>query len=108
MNRVVRMTMDEILQDSEASDLRLAALADKSDSEIDLSDIPEAGDDFWQNARPMREIMEERQAARAEQGSIKLDRDVLQWLEKEDGSQVEARANALLRDVMINKERKSA
>jgi uncharacterized protein (DUF4415 family) len=48
----------------------------------------------------MREVIAELRARQAEPVTLKLDRDVLQWLKKDDASQVDARANALLRDAM--------
>jgi uncharacterized protein (DUF4415 family) len=92
--------LDELPPLTEEQKNRLAALAAKPDSEIDFSDIPRLTERFWKNARPMREVMEERRAKHAEQVTLKLDRDVLQWLKKEDESQVDARANSLLRDAM--------
>jgi uncharacterized protein (DUF4415 family) len=102
MSNIVRKTMTEILEDKATSDTRLYALADLPDEEIDLSDIPEAGEEFWKNARPMRDVMAELTArhAKAEPVTLKLDGDVLAWLKREGESRVDARANALLRDAM--------
>jgi uncharacterized protein (DUF4415 family) len=102
MSRIVRKTMDEILQDRSASEARLRALADLPDEEIDFSDIPEATEEFWKNARPFREVMEERRAQRAEKVTVAIDADVVAWLKREDATLDEARVNAVLRDAMMN------
>ena len=75
MGRIVRKTMDEILQDRTASESRLRALADLPDEEIDFSDIPELTEEFWKNARPFREVMEERRARRTEKVTVAIDAD---------------------------------
>ncbi len=100
MSKIVRVRLDELPPLSEERKKELVALAEMPDSEIDFSDIPMLTEKFWKNAKPMRVVLEERRALRAEQVTLKLDRDVLQWLKKEDESQADARANALLRDAM--------
>ncbi len=102
MSKTVRKTMDEILQDKDESNRRLNALAERPDSEIDFSDIPEATEEFWKNARPFREVMEERRAQRAEKVTLKIDKDVLAWLKRDDETLAESRVNAVLRDAMMN------
>ena len=99
MGKIIRKTMDEILQDREGSDRRLAALADLPDEDIGLSDIPEATEEFWQNARPFGEVMEERRARRAMKVTVAIDADVAAWLERDGG--VDAKVNQVLRQVML-------
>ncbi len=73
----------------------LAKLAVQPDDTINLSDIPEATDEFWQRAvrnpfyRPVKK-----------QIMLRLDADVIAWLRKQ-GKGYQTRANALLRNVML-------
>jgi uncharacterized protein (DUF4415 family) len=101
MGRIVRKTMDEILQDRTASESRLRALADLPDEEIDFSDIPELTEEFWKNARPFREVMEERRARRTEKVTVAIDADVVAWLKRDDERLAESRVNDLLRGAML-------
>ena len=52
---------------------RLKQLQNLPDSEIDTSDIPELGEQFWQNARKVESVSKETV-------TISLDQDVLDWL----------------------------
>ena len=62
---------------------------------IDLSDIPELPEKFWQNAvrgrfyRPVKKAV-----------SLRLDADVIAWLKK-DGKGYQTRANRVLREKML-------
>lgn len=75
--------------------MQLAALAERSDSDIDFSDIPPLTDDFWKNAvrnpfmRPIKQ-----------QATVRLDADVLNWL-KSSGKGYQTRLNAILRREML-------
>lgn len=60
------------------------------DEEIDYSDIPELGDEFFQKAS----FVPAKQAI-----TIRLDSDVVTWL-KEGGKGYQTRANRILRSVM--------
>ena len=62
-----------------------------SDADIDYSDIPELGDDFWANAKV---IMPEKPVKK--QISIKIDREVLDYFRK-DGPGYQTRMNAVLK-----------
>ena len=62
------------------------------DQDIDYSDIPELGDDFFKNA-VIR--MPETKATI----TMRLDRDVLNWFKKQ-GSKYQTRINAVLRAYM--------
>ncbi len=81
---------------------RLAALADRPDSEIDLSDIPELTESFWKNAiknpyyRPVKQQL-----------TVRLDADVVAWLRKQ-GAGYQTRLNQVLRDTMLNEIHKRA
>lgn len=76
--------------------VRLDALAKMPDSEIDYSDIPPLGDDFWKNAvrnpfyKPVKKIT-----------TVRVDSDVLLWL-KSRGKGYQTRINAILRDAMLH------
>jgi uncharacterized protein (DUF4415 family) len=76
---------------------KLAKLAERTDSEIDYSDIPPLTEKFWQNAvrnpfyRPVKK-----------QITLRLDADVIAWL-REHGKGYQTRANALLRAAMLDK-----
>ena len=81
---------------------RLAAIAARPDSEIDLSDIPELTESFWKNAiknpyyRPVKQQL-----------TVRLDADVVAWLRKQ-GAGYQTRLNQVLRDTMLNEIRKRA
>ena len=78
-----------------ADEDRLAALAARPDSDIDLSDLPEFGPEDWKNAvrgkhyRPVKA-----------QITASLDKDVLAWL-KSEGRGYQTRMNAILRREML-------
>lgn len=94
MSKIVTKTFDECrLTPRRRRDLvRLAA---RPDSEIDFSDIPEAGESFWKNAvpnpfyRPVKKQL-----------TVRLDADVVAWLRKR-GKGYQTRMNALLRSAML-------
>lgn len=77
------------------SDLkRLDAIKDE---DIDYSDIPELGDEFFEKALvlpPAKKLI-----------AIRLDADVIDWLKKE-GRGYQTRANKLLRAVMEQQQHK--
>ena len=80
----------------------LKALADKPDEDIDLSDIPEAGDDAWKNAVPgefFRPIKK--------QITVRIDADVLAWL-KSSGTGYQTRLNQVLREAMEKSGKRAA
>lgn len=78
----------------------IARLQAMPDTEIDTSDIPELGPEFWKNAvvgkfyRPIKKPV-----------TIRLDADVIQWL-KSDGRGYQTKANRLLRESMLAEARK--
>jgi uncharacterized protein (DUF4415 family) len=94
MSKIVRKTSADYKL-TEKRKRELAELAAQPDSTIDLSDLPEATDEFWQRAvrnpfyRPVKK-----------QITLRLDADVIAWLRKQ-GKGYQTRANALLRDVML-------
>jgi uncharacterized protein (DUF4415 family) len=73
----------------------IASLAVKPDEEIDFSDIPRLGDDFFKNAvrnpfyRPVKRQL-----------TVRLDADVVAWLRRQ-GKGYQTRMNQLLRSAML-------
>ncbi len=65
-------------------------LAAMPDEQIDTSDIPPLGEDFWKNATVV--MPEDRKT----QVTIRLDPDVLRWF-KDQGAGYQTRINAVLR-----------
>lgn len=94
MTKIVRKTLSSN-SISAARKRRLSKLARQPDSQIDLSDIPELTDKFWQNAvrnpfyRPVKRQL-----------TLRLDADVIAWLRRQ-GKGYQTRANALLREAML-------
>jgi uncharacterized protein (DUF4415 family) len=73
----------------------LRALAAKPDTEIDVSDIPELPDTFWENAirnpfyKPLKKQL-----------TVRLDADVLAWL-RAAGAGYQTKLNSILRQAML-------
>ncbi len=94
MSKIVRKTSADYKL-TEKRKRELAELAAQPDDTIDVSEIPEATDEFWQRAvrnpfyRPVKK-----------QITLRLDADVIAWLRRQ-GKGYQTRANALLRDVML-------
>ena len=72
------------------TDERLRELAAKTDDQIDYSDIPELGEEFWKNAKvvPPRDPKE--------QLTIRFDADVVNWF-RARGKGYQTHMNAVLR-----------
>jgi uncharacterized protein (DUF4415 family) len=76
---------------------RLRALDDLKDEDIDFSDIPPLGEDFWKNAvrgkfyRPVKEQL-----------TLRLDADIIHWFKSRavDGKGYQTAINAALRKVV--------
>ncbi len=104
MRKIVRSTLaDHRLTEKDKRELR--ALAARPESEIDLSDIPEATEKFWKNA-----IRNPWYRPRKQQVTLRIDADVLAWLRLQ-GKGYQSRLNSLLRNAMIeqlHKKKKSA
>ncbi len=85
--KMVSYKADDLPPRTDADRARLAALAARPDSEIDLSDIPELTEEDWKNAvrgkhyRPVKA-----------QITASLDKDVLAWL-KSEGRGYQTRMN---------------
>jgi uncharacterized protein (DUF4415 family) len=94
MKRIAR----EILSDSKLTagqKRELEKVAARPDSDIDLSDIPEATEKFWQNA-----IRNPWYRPRKQQVTLRIDADILVWLRR-GGKGYQSRLNALLRNAML-------
>jgi uncharacterized protein (DUF4415 family) len=92
---MVSYTLETLPPLTEADRANLRALAQRPDSEIDFSDIPEMTDEQWKNAerghfyRPVKR-----------QITARVDADVLEWL-KAQGKGYQSRINAILRREML-------
>ena len=93
--KMVSYTLETLPPMTETRRAKLRALAARSDSEIDLTDIPEMTDEQWKNAerghfyRPVKR-----------QITARVDADVLAWL-KAQGKGYQSRINAILRREML-------
>jgi uncharacterized protein (DUF4415 family) len=94
--KMVSHTQETLPPLTETQHARLKALAEKPDSEIDLSDAPELTEEQWKHAvrgrfyRPMKK-----------QITARVDADVLAWL-KGQGKGYQSRINAILRREMLH------
>ena len=94
MTKIVRRTLSDSPMNGKRK-RRLAKLAQRPDSAINFSDLPELTEKFWQNAirnpfyRPVKQQL-----------TLRLDADVIAWLRKQ-GKGYQTRANALLRAAML-------
>jgi uncharacterized protein (DUF4415 family) len=73
----------------------LKRLAERPDSEIDLSDIPELTEKFWANA-----VRNPYYRAVKQQLTVRLDADVVAWLRRK-GKGYQTRMNSVLREAMV-------
>ena len=93
--KIISMKLKDLPPLAQADEERLAALAARSDSDIDLDELPELGPEDWKNAvrgkhyRPVKA-----------QITASLDKDVLAWL-KSEGRGYQTRMNAILRREML-------
>jgi uncharacterized protein (DUF4415 family) len=95
MGRIVRRTLEECkLTDQRKQELR--EMAARPDSEIDLSDIPEATEQFWKNAIPNPFYRPIKQ-----QITLRIDADILAWLRAQAPEGYQSRLNAVLRKAML-------
>src|SRR6266436_3619971 len=94
MTKIVRKAFSDVRLSAKQK-RRLKKLAQRPDSEIDFSDIPELTEKFWRNAvrtpfyRPVKKQL-----------TLRLDADVIAWLRRQ-GKGYQTRANALLRAAML-------
>ena len=101
MSKVVRKTLAESPM-TPARKRRLARVAARPDSKIDLSAIPRLSESFWENAvrnpfyRPVKQQL-----------TVRLDADVVAWL-RDQGKGYQTRLNRVLREAMLADIKKSA
>ena len=91
---IVRHREEDIPPLSKQRIAELNAMALRPDEEIDLSDIPELTDKFWQNA-----VRGKFYRPKKSQVSVRIDNDILAWLKK-DGKGYQTRLNHILRQAM--------
>ena len=100
--KIVSYTLDTLPPMTEERLAKLEALAQRPDSEIDFSDIPELTEEQWKTAerghfyRPVNR-----------QITARVDADVLEWL-KAQGKGYQSRINAILRREMLTALRAAA
>jgi uncharacterized protein (DUF4415 family) len=85
--RIVRYSADNLPEPTKEEWARFDALRDE---DIDCSDIPELGEEFWKNARLMPPLIAKKPI------SIRIDPYVLSWF-KGTGKRYQSRINAVLR-----------
>jgi uncharacterized protein (DUF4415 family) len=93
MPKIIRKTMAEAKAALAGQQDELEKLKAMPDSEIDVSELPELTEKFWQNAVPnpfYRPVKK--------QITLRIDADILAWLRPEG---YQSRLNALLRSVML-------
>ncbi len=90
------MSKPNLKKQSRTNWARIDALKDQ---EIDYSEIPELGDDFFKSA--VLRIPEPKTLV-----TLRLDRDVLEWFKKQ-GPRYQTRINALLRAYVEAKKRQA-
>src|SRR6266852_4444963 len=101
MTRIVKKTLSDVRLGAK-QERQLRKLAQRPDSEIDFSDIPELTEKSWRNAvrnpfyRPVKKQL-----------TLRLDADVIAWLRRR-GRVNQPRANAFRRAAMLKDERKKA
>jgi uncharacterized protein (DUF4415 family) len=94
MSKVIRKTLADSPMTA-ACKRRLAQVAARPDSKIDLSEIPPLKASFWENAvrnpfyRPVKQQL-----------TVRLDADVVAWL-RDQGRGYQTRLNRVLREAML-------
>lgn len=95
MGKIVKRAWGES-RISEKRKRELAVLAERPDSEIDFSDVPELTEEFWQNAVPNPFYKPVKK-----QVTLRIDADVLAWLRQQGETGYQSRLNAVLRQGML-------
>jgi uncharacterized protein (DUF4415 family) len=96
-NRTVEYTLDlgNLPPLTKNQKAELEALKQSSDEEINYSDIPALGDDFWKVA-VQNPFYKPKKAAT----TVRVDVDVLLWL-RSNGKGYQTRINTILREAML-------
>ncbi len=87
----MRYTIDNLPIDTKTDWERFHAIRDE---DIDTSDIPELGEEFWKHAVMVPPLIGNKQAI-----SLRIDPDILAWFKKQ-GGRYQSRINAVLRAYM--------
>jgi uncharacterized protein (DUF4415 family) len=95
MSKIVRKVWGESRL-SEKRKGELAELAKRPDSEIDYSDISPLPEKFWKSAVPNPFYKPVKK-----QITLRIDADILAWLQQEGEKGYQSRLNAMLRQVML-------
>jgi uncharacterized protein (DUF4415 family) len=95
--KLVRRTVDlaNLPSLTKKQKAELAALAARSESEIDFSDIPPLGEEFWKDAVRGKYYKPTKTST-----TVRIDSDVLAWL-RAQGKGYQSRINAILRRKML-------
>jgi len=93
---VVRYSANAIPEPTVQRIKALKALSERPDSDIDVSDLPPLGEDFWQQAVRGRFYKPVKKAT-----SVRIDMDVLEWLKKQ-GKGYQTKINTILRAAMLD------
>jgi len=83
----VRYTADTLPEPTKAAWERFHSIREE---DIDDSDIPELGEEFWKNAKLMPPLIPKTPV------SLRIDPDILDWF-KSHGKRYQSRINAVLR-----------
>ena len=81
---------------TENQKLEIAKLIARGDGNVDVGDMPELTEDFWDNAE-----LGKFYRPRKQQITVKLDADIVAWL-KSGGKGYQTRLNKFLRQAMIS------
>jgi len=93
---VVRYAADDFAEPTAQRIHALKTLAKRPDNDIDTSDLPPLGEEFWQQAVRGRFYKPVKKAT-----SVRIDMDVLEWLKKQ-GKGYQTRINGILRAAMLD------
>jgi len=98
---MLRYKQGEVPPLTAAEKAELKALAQRPDSEIDCSDIPELNDGFLQRSVLWQDVVRsDLYKPRKVTVTAKIDADIVAWL-KQQGRGYQTRMNAILRQTML-------
>jgi len=98
---MVRYKQGEMPPLTAAEQAEIKALAQRPDSEIDCSDIPELDDGFLQRSVLWKDVARSSlYKPRKVTVTAKIDADIVEWL-KRQGRGYQTRMNAILRSTML-------
>jgi len=99
--KMVRYKQGEVPPLTAAEKAELKALAERPDSDIDCSDIPEMDDGFWERSVLWKDVAKSGlYKPKKVAVTAKLDADIVAWL-KTQGRGYQTRMNAILRQTML-------